>query len=402
MSNNCNVASFELTGFDHSPKAAQAAHRIALEFFATHGGPPDRAAIRGGGQHGRPAAFKAANAKLEKAGFSDLKFFEFEHEDDPAKPFCASAVYSGHRERMASIKIRLRASDGSAIERLGEPLRALATALGADFGWFLTNELDDDGDALDAAGIPRPASELDDWHNLIFTDDQSPAWRRGRMGLLRECNLVPPAVLDAPIEGVPLRTWIAAAPRRGAVEALSPTLFLWTVDAAHRVGVFRALWDAGLIFDPDADVADDEANGEIGAEDKTPRIVSKALVAKRKRLIAKIEKLRDKGEPLVTVHDFFDGNQDSHSLGANAADGARPSLEACHKILAEIDARENVQAVLVAIDETPDPSEPSDDELWPSSDMIYILTSARRGDVERWAATLGADETSELGEKWPG
>ena len=94
--------------------------------------------------------------------------------------------------------------------------------------------------------------------------------------------------------------------------------------------------------------------------------------------------------PVVSVSDFFTGNNEEGSIAPNVAGMANePSHDTFRDVLTSIKARPNVQDVLVALD-------PEDDHsMWPSSSTVYILSSATEDDVREWVAPIKPDEVSE-------
>lgn len=116
------------------------------------------------------------------------------------------------------------------------------------------------------------------------------------------------------------------------------------------------------------------------------------------RLIEKITKLglppQVMGDPrpcpVVSLEDFFEGNNDPGSIGCNLSESDNPGISVFFKTLKGIRDRQNVQDVLVEINEMPD-----DKTMWPFSDRIYIITSAGAEDVESWVRALHPDEIGE-------
>jgi hypothetical protein len=100
--------------------------------------------------------------------------------------------------------------------------------------------------------------------------------------------------------------------------------------------------------------------------------------------------------PLVTVDEFFDGNDDRHSIGANL--DPHPGIPTFHRVLWEIEARPDVQSVLLVIHEWPYADDGEDAEIWPDSDTVLVLTSASRTDVQGWVAPLRPSDVIE--EAW--
>ncbi len=110
----------------------------------------------------------------------------------------------------------------------------------------------------------------------------------------------------------------------------------------------------------------------------------------RNRLIAEIMKQYDQGErkPIVSLESFFNGNWHEMSLAPNQVGYGRASFQKCREVLVEIQKRSEVQTVLVTINECPEANEPLDYDIWPSADEVYVLTSATREELTKWAAPL--------------
>jgi hypothetical protein len=91
--------------------------------------------------------------------------------------------------------------------------------------------------------------------------------------------------------------------------------------------------------------------------------------------------------PLVSLELFFTGNADLGSIGCNLTN--HPGIEKCRDTFLRIESRNVVDTVLVAI------SDPMEDDEWPFSDTVVIVTSAPVDDVRRWVADLEPDEVGE-------
>ncbi len=109
-------------------------------------------------------------------------------------------------------------------------------------------------------------------------------------------------------------------------------------------------------------------------------------------LVAKIRSLRDFNDyaapdPIVSLEEFFTGNEDLGSIGCNLTE--HPGMAAFYTELKSIRERQDVQGVLVAIHEL------DGDSIWPFSECIYILTSAPIEEVSRWMKRLQPSEVSE-------
>ena len=93
--------------------------------------------------------------------------------------------------------------------------------------------------------------------------------------------------------------------------------------------------------------------------------------------------------PLVTLEEFFSGNDDFGSIGCNLSPLPGPQFF-CEK-LKEIRGRSNVQDVLVEIMEVVE----EDLSAWPFSDRVYIFAHASHDEVSRWASKLQPDAIGE-------
>lgn len=80
--------------------------------------------------------------------------------------------------------------------------------------------------------------------------------------------------------------------------------------------------------------------------------------------------------PLLTLEEFFEGNDDFGSIGYNLPD--QPSPAEFYSLLKEIRDRTDVADVRIEILDHPDPS------AWPSSDTVWIITTAFPDQVKEW------------------
>lgn len=113
---------------------------------------------------------------------------------------------------------------------------------------------------------------------------------------------------------------------------------------------------------------------------------------KRQQLIARIKQQALPGLqpmlPVVSLEEFFEGNDDYGSIGCNLTE--HPGPQTFFQILSDIRFQPSVQTVLVEIAEV----EEQDATMWPFSERIYLLTSATREQVENWLSALQPDEVS--------
>jgi len=106
----------------------------------------------------------------------------------------------------------------------------------------------------------------------------------------------------------------------------------------------------------------------------------------RRRLIDLVNRHGDINDPatrkpLVTLEQFFEGNDDPGSIGYNLG---LPDItpQKLYKVFADIRERPDVSDVLVEVKDMEDP------DGWPSADTVWIITSAIPEEIERW---LGHD-----------
>lgn len=90
--------------------------------------------------------------------------------------------------------------------------------------------------------------------------------------------------------------------------------------------------------------------------------------------------------PLVSLELFFEGNDDIGSMGCNLLE--HPGTEKFYHVLKEIRNRSNVQDVLVEIMEY-------DEDTWPFSERVYIITSAKKYEVREWVKEIDVGDIGE-------
>jgi len=114
---------------------------------------------------------------------------------------------------------------------------------------------------------------------------------------------------------------------------------------------------------------------------------------RRKGLIERIGQLGlplpDRPLPLVTLEEFFVGNDDYGSIGCNLNPMLGPQF--FFEKLRLIRRQPNVQDVLVEVVEV----EEEDESMWPFSDRVYVFADAAPDAVGQWAAALHPDAVEE-------
>jgi hypothetical protein len=98
----------------------------------------------------------------------------------------------------------------------------------------------------------------------------------------------------------------------------------------------------------------------------------------RAKLLARIGDINDfsKPRPLVTLSEFFEGNNDYGSIGYNLSDS--PSPQEWYQLLKAVAKRAEVTDVRIAVQQHEDPNG------WPSTDTIWIITTASPEHVRIW------------------
>lgn len=101
-----------------------------------------------------------------------------------------------------------------------------------------------------------------------------------------------------------------------------------------------------------------------------------------KRLLIRINQIGDINDPsvpkpLVTLEEFFEGNNDYSSIGYNFYPD-QPSPQEFYQLFKEFRAKTEVNDVLVEVNQHENP------DMWPSTDTIWIITTASKENVNDW------------------
>lgn len=116
-----------------------------------------------------------------------------------------------------------------------------------------------------------------------------------------------------------------------------------------------------------------------------------AMTNPRKQLLAHIQKVGDPNRPdapraLVSLEEFFQGNDDYGSIGYNFYPD-QPSPADFHALFKRIRSRGDVVDVRVQITSHDDP------DAWPATDTVWLVTSAPTAEVATWLGErFAADE----------
>lgn len=113
---------------------------------------------------------------------------------------------------------------------------------------------------------------------------------------------------------------------------------------------------------------------------------------KRDRLIKRLSELPD--DALISLDEFFDGNDDEGSIGCNLI--SHPGMAIFRETLQKVASRTDVQNVLVKIAEV-DPGFGS----WPFTDTIYVVGNISQAQLQGDLAVLEPDEVEPVTEHLP-
>ncbi len=99
----------------------------------------------------------------------------------------------------------------------------------------------------------------------------------------------------------------------------------------------------------------------------------------RARLLQRIGDINnfDLPRPLVSLEEFFEGNNDFGSIGYNFYPD-QPSPAEFYQHFKSIRDRDDVSNVLVEVKDLEDP------DGWPSTDTVWVLTTATPDELQSW------------------
>lgn len=90
--------------------------------------------------------------------------------------------------------------------------------------------------------------------------------------------------------------------------------------------------------------------------------------------------------PVVSLEQFFDGNDDLGSIGCNLVD--HPGPKEFYRILRSLRDRDDVLEVLVEIHEV----EEDDSTMWPFSERVFVVTHCKKATLAELLSSLQASE----------
>jgi hypothetical protein len=108
----------------------------------------------------------------------------------------------------------------------------------------------------------------------------------------------------------------------------------------------------------------------------------------RENLIQKIQTLGfPDNEIIVTIEDFFEGNDDFGSIGCNIYPD-QPSLSDFYKRFKGIKQNESVDNIYIRIADI-------DDGIWPFTDTVYVISNLKIDQIKELLVDLRPDEVYE-------
>jgi hypothetical protein len=111
-----------------------------------------------------------------------------------------------------------------------------------------------------------------------------------------------------------------------------------------------------------------------------------------RRIMERVSRLGDPNDmatprPLLTIAEFFEGNNCIGSIGCNLS--STPAPKRFYEFFTQIAARADVKDIRVQVTVFDDPE-------WPFSETVYIMTSATLDEVASWFEDdIRPDEVSE-------
>jgi len=234
-----------LTGFEGSQASTEAAYKASLDWFAHWGDTPTKGLLSGKSRRVGISGFKSVARTVTKSGLAGIDYGQLWHEDELTdRPQAHCHFITSAPVASASFAVSSLAQP-IVLESLVAPLQTVIAALGVEFGEiWLTADIE-----LEVPGLGQTVSHIHERWKMLANDVHLPGWRHGWLGTVNTWNLLTPAHLGAKVAGTPMRQWIEADATRGQLRQLSDKIWLWSVEPTHRAALFKALWDARVIFD---------------------------------------------------------------------------------------------------------------------------------------------------------
>ncbi|MFM9965605.1 MAG: hypothetical protein ACKV2Q_30840 [Planctomycetaceae bacterium] len=391
-------------GFDVSRCPVNRLYELAMQLCGEAEQQPVFLNGRSNGKRGWFLPFESGHRRLAKHGLEQIEAFWIVCSDVvnvAVNPFAPAAfeyspnfdpVYNQVRSKVVFCTLK---SDPVWLESVA---RRICDLIDPMYGYCFRNST-----------IPDPRGYASGGDHRLHLDDLPPremwldTYRYGiyALGYFRgvyESSFLSPAHLEQTVDGVPFDHWVAGDSRRGVLSPFTDRLTLWELESEAIPEVREELHAAQLLLWKDNKRARDIRKILFQAE------VERQAKRKpnRQKLLALLRTLEERyGEegaesPVVTIDEFFPGNTVDQSIAANLS--PHPGLKVFRDVLKRIRGKETVQDVLIVIGDSPMLPETDDgdfeDDDWPYSDEVYVLTSSSPAEVEKWTAKLQPDTVS--------
>lgn len=220
--------------------------------------------------------------------------------------------------------------------------------------------------------------------------------------------------LAYPFGNQTLREWINSSDAHGTLDMFSEERWLWAIPDSQLDSIRKILTEHHLLtlYLPDMNRILEDYAQPLGYESqsdfvpivdpiteqnispKTDAIDVDTMRTGRPQKTALLEKLKGFGLdeshpgynapcPLVSLEDFFEGNDDYESIGSSIGPAE------LYNTLKQIRARPDVQDVLVEIYDIEVAFQY--EAAWPYARRVYFYTTASKADIEEWNCQLIAD-----------
>lgn len=391
-------------GFDANRSQAKRVYELAMQLCAEAEQQPVFLDAKVVGRRGSNSPFDSGHRRLVRHDLERIEFFGITCSDAvnvAVSPFAPAAFeYSPYfgsaycRERSEIVFCTLKSDP----EWLATVARRICQLIDPIYGIGFRNST-----------IPDPRGYASSMDGRLHLDDLPPRemwfdarwWGVYAHGFFRgvyESNFLSQVQLKESVDGVPFPEWVAADSHRGTLMPFTEHLVLWEVETEYIPEIREQLHAAQLLL-----WKDNKRVWELRDEAHRAYYAREAIrKPNRKKLIALLRTLEERygdvgaERPVVTIDEFFPGNTVDQSIAANLS--PHPGLKVFRDVLKRIRGKDTVQDVLIAINDSPMLPETDDGEFedddWPYSEEVYVLTSSSPAEVEKWAAKLQPDTVS--------
>ncbi len=396
--------SLRFHGFQATPSMVKHCYQLALELHSEAGNKVAHIGVTAKGSNGKLLDFPTGHRRMQRIDFASVVNFCTLADDSanagleahsPAAFYFSRQITSYGSDHSYVTFTSLKkdrewlASAGQRLCQVLCPVYGIGYERIVRFGIRLSDWIND------------PVHRAEKWASADWEAYWAP-WGVYRYGYLRdvfEMNFLSQPFLQRTIEGMLLLDWIAADFRRGLLTRLTEEVVVWRVEPDNIPAIRESVLQAQLLCTRENPVVMQLM------EDARKKCFDERTAAERKpdrkKLIALLRLLDERSgpehmKPLVTLEEFFPGNTIDKSIAANLT--PHPGLKRFRDVLKRIRAKDTVQDVLILITDRPMTPETDDadfeDDDWPYSDAVFVLTSSSPAEVEKWAVKLQPDSVT--------